>query len=193
MLLVSLPGLVLVVAACAYRSADRSFPAIRAGLWLTMLGLAFLLDDRSAPVVDATPRAPWWWVSTRIMAVGPWVLVACLAPPYWAAAHGGAAVARPMTTAAGGFAAALIAVAAVGRRAGLLAAGEVACGIGALVVVGTAVMGVPRQLLPLFGGLDEIPRQIAPWCAVLASAAVVIATALGTRSGSPRWPTFPTR
>jgi hypothetical protein len=185
MLLVSLPGLGLVLAACAYRSSDGSFRIIRAGLWLSMLGVAFLLDDASAPVVDATPRAPWWWASTRVMAMTPWLLVAWLASHYWAVGHGGDSVARPMTAAAVGFSASLVAAAAVARRAGLRGPGELACGLGALVVVGTTVLPVPGQLVALFGGLDQIPRQLGPWCVVLTSAIVVVVTALGTRSGSP--------
>jgi hypothetical protein len=181
----ALPGIVLVGVGIAFRDSDSALAPVRMGLMLLAVPSAFLLDDPSAGVSSATPRSPWWDLSSRMLAlVAGCALIGALAwswdllvptPQAWLLAL------VPVCAAIAG-----VAGAALMRRVGRYAPGDVVASVAGFLLLGLLIFTPQRgswELLP-WPGSAGVGDSMA-WVVLGAVGALVLLWAPSGRGPRP--------
>jgi hypothetical protein len=179
------PGLAIV--GLAFGLGERPWAArlVQGGLLLTAIGSSFLLDEPPAAVVEATPRSPWWWLQARLLGLAAVLAVICGVVATWQWVYptpqGWLLAVLPAIAAI-----AVVAAAAVLRRLGRCAPGDVVAAAAVLLLLGALLFG------SRWGGVDVLPapgaasaRELIAWGLVLAASGAVLAWAPSGRPSHP--------
>lgn len=176
----AIPGLVLVVIGVTHAERTWAPGPVRWGLLLLAVPVAFLLDDPAAGVSSAAPRSPWWDLRWRLLALAGWCLAVGAVGWWWSGRvstpQAWVLVVLPACAALAG-----VGSAAVLRRVGRDAPGDVVAGVAAFVLLGLLVLAPRRgtwELLPSPGSASA--TEVGAWVGVaLVSMAVLGWSATG--------------
>lgn len=75
------PGAGLLLVGLTFHDHGWAKPLVANGLLLLAIPAAFILDDPSTPVANATPRSPWWDLAGRLTVL--WALCGLMAAVTW--------------------------------------------------------------------------------------------------------------
>jgi len=185
MLAVAAPGLLVVVLACALHQQPWAARLAQGGLLLIAVGASFLLDERSAAMVEATPRSPWWGMFARSLGLAAVLAVICGVAAAWGRAfptpQGWLLALLPSIAAVGA-----VAAAALFRRLGRCAPGDLVAAAAGMLLLGLLIFG------PRLGDADLLPTpgtaasgELIGWGVLLAVAVAVLAWAPTGRQPRP--------
>jgi hypothetical protein len=160
------PGLVLCAVGVMFHGSTWAASPMRIGMVLLAVPAAFLLDDPSAGVSTATPRSPWWDLGARLLGLAALCgAIVALAwgwdqlvptPQAWLLAL------IPICAAGAG-----VAGAALLRRSGRVAPGDVVASVMGVVLL-ALLLFQPRwatwELLPGPGSASG--AEVAGWVAL---------------------------
>jgi hypothetical protein len=145
---------------------------LRPGLLVVALPTAFLLDEGCTPAA-ASPRSPWWSLSTRLLGVAPVASVLLVLAVAWPPAAAGA-VPSGWWLPPSAVMLVVLAAASVARWRGVAAPGDLVAGGAALVVAALVLVG-PRwdwaaaaTVAPVVGAAEVV------WCGLALCAVVVL-------------------
>jgi hypothetical protein len=183
---VATPAVALMVCAFAFGEHSVAWSLLRAGLLVWAATAAFVLDEPPAPVVRATPRSPSWWHESRFIGAVPLLVVPITAAGLWAVNRSDVHLLGITVQFVSAFLV-VLAGAAVARRLGRNAPGDIVASSAVLVVLFLLIRPVAiRGVLLLAGpGDPRWPESATLWFFFAAAALVVIAVA-GWRTPRPR-------
>jgi hypothetical protein len=172
------PGAFIVGLAFVFGERPWAARVVQGGLLLVALGSSFLLDEPPAAVVEATPRSPWWWLRARLLGLAA-VLTAIggvVAAWQWAqpTPQGWLLALLPAIVAV-----AAVAGAALLRRRGRYAPGELVAAAAGVLLLGLWIFA------PRWGGVEVLPAPGAATSSALAVWGLVLAAAGGVLVWAP--------
>lgn len=175
----AVPGLVLCAVGVAFHTSAWAASPMRFGVILLAVPAAFLLDDPSAGMSTATPRSPWWDLGARLL--GLLALCGVIAVTAWGwdwlvpTPQAWLLALVPICAAAAG-----VAGAALLRRSGRVAPGDVVASAMGVLLLGLLLFR-PRwwtwDLLPWPGSASG--AEVAAWVVLGCASPVVLLLASG--------------
>lgn len=175
---VATPAVALMACGFAFRDHPVAWSLLRGGLFVWAATAAFILDEPSAPVVRATPRSPSWWHGSRFIGALPLVVIPIAVASLWAVDRSDSHVlgVSPQAVAAWLI---VLAGAAVVRRLGRNAPGDIVASTAVLIVMFLLIHPIAIGGVPLLPGPGDpwSPESAALWLCLAAAALVVIAVA----------------
>ncbi len=175
---VAAPAVILMACAFVVREHPVAWSMLRSGVMVWAVTAAFLLDDPSAAVVQATPRSPSWWHESRFIGAVPLLVVPVTVANLWAINRSDAHLLGITVPAVAAWLV-VLAGATVARRVGRNAPGDLVASTAILVVLLLSVRPIAIRGVPLLPGPGDPqwPESARLWLCFAAAALATIAVA----------------